>query len=70
MMRYRNENELFSLSRNVILIQNCLKNRSITGRKLYLKREKFYSHLRLVTISSCHPLIVLSSLMNVQIVHE
>eukprot|EP00116_Pleurobrachia_bachei_P008780 sb/3469042/ len=44
-----------NLCRYVILIQNCLKNRSITGPKLYLKREKFYSCFKLVTIFSCHP---------------
>eukprot|EP00116_Pleurobrachia_bachei_P009387 sb/3469649/ len=56
MIRYRYGNELFSLCRYDILIQNCLKNRSITGPKLYLKREKFYSCFKLVTIFSCHPL--------------
>eukprot|EP00116_Pleurobrachia_bachei_P008484 sb/3468746/ len=40
MMRYVNENELFSLSRCVILIQNCLKNRSTTVPKLYLKQGR------------------------------
>eukprot|EP00116_Pleurobrachia_bachei_P015271 sb/3475533/ len=40
MIRYRNGNELFSLSRCVILIQNCLKNRSTTGPKLYLKQGR------------------------------
>eukprot|EP00116_Pleurobrachia_bachei_P009189 sb/3469451/ len=30
----------------IILIQNCLKNRSITDPKLYLKRKKFYSRFK------------------------
>eukprot|EP00116_Pleurobrachia_bachei_P011339 sb/3471601/ len=45
-----------ALCRYVILVQNCLKSRCITGPKLYLKREKFYSCFKLVTIFSCHPL--------------
>ena len=46
----------FDVWNKIILVQNCLKNNSITGPKLYLKREKFYSRFKKVTISSFHPL--------------
>eukprot|EP00116_Pleurobrachia_bachei_P006162 sb/3466424/ len=49
-------NAVTGSKRCIILIQNCLKNRSITGAKLYLKRERFYSRFKFVAFFSCHPL--------------